>query len=464
VQMDSANVNVEHILAAAASRADIYLTAKKLLSVGKGSAQDVESGEFLEQVSAESPAYRYFSANGCGDGMDTLERPDLPGLSRLPDSIRSRIEGFAGRRHVFEAIDHFIGRERCGYFLLHGDPGEGKTAALARYVAENDSFCHFNSRTAGVTGISHFLESLQRQFGITTESESQAQPPGQVGRPAGNAVYASLNPAAQRKSADGRVVLVIDALDEVAWTDAGNILNLPPDLPVGAHVVLSSRRLAAGRIPLLCHCPFEVYDLADHQAACEDDIRGYLEQQLERNALRQWMERQGMTPTSFADVLLTKSELNFMYLRHVLPALENGPYKELSADDLPPGLERYYEDHWRRMKMVGNPPREKLCVLYTLCEAGEPSSRDALRAFLRRSTPQLDALRIQLVLDEWREFLHITRTQGEPRYSFYHASFREFLHRQDIVQAAGVDLNEIIGEMSAVLLDAWEGYRRVGAP
>jgi hypothetical protein len=54
-----------------------------------------------------------------------------------------------------------------------------------------------------------------------------------------------------------------------------------------------------------------------------------------------------------------------------------------------------------------------------------------------------EELTVQEVLDDWDQFLHEQRAEGQTRYSVYHASFRDFLYRKDIVQAAGVTLKEI---------------------
>jgi hypothetical protein len=56
---------------------------------------------------------------------------------------------------------------------------------------------------------------------------------------------------------------------------------------------------------------------------------------------------------------------------------------------------------------------------------------------------QVDQLAVQEVLDEWKQFLHEQLTEEGRRYSVYHASFRDFLHRKDVVQAAGVTIKDI---------------------
>jgi hypothetical protein len=59
---------------------------------------------------------------------------------------------------------------------------------------------------------------------------------------------------------------------------------------------------------------------------------------------------------------------------------------------------------------------------------------------------------LQEVLDDWEQFL---RRSGDspPDYSIYHASFQRFLHRKDVVEEAGVSLQDI---ETAISNNLWE--------
>jgi hypothetical protein len=61
---------------------------------------------------------------------------------------------------------------------------------------------------------------------------------------------------------------------------------------------------------------------------------------------------------------------------------------------------------------------------------------------------QEDNFTVQEVLKGWTQFLQEQKTYQLPRYRFYHESFRDFLQRQDIVEAAGVSLSEIGAEVA----------------
>ena len=65
-----------------------------------------------------------------------------------------------------------------------------------------------------------------------------------------------------------------------------------------------------------------------------------------------------------------------------------------------------------------------------------------------------DHIAVQEVLDDWWQFLHRQVTDGETHFSLYHTSFRDFLHRIDIVQATGLTIPEI---NAAIADNLWQG-------
>jgi hypothetical protein len=129
----------------------------------------------------------------------------------------------------------------------------------------------------------------------------------------------------------------------------------------------------------------------------------------------------------------------------VLLEIEEKAYKNVDIDSIPKGLKNYYEDHWRRMGMMEKPlPKTKIKIVYILCEVVKPVSRWLIADFGSE-----DELTVQGVLDEWSQFLHKCDVDGNLHFSLYHESFRDFLSRKDIVQAAGISLpeiNKMIGE------------------
>jgi hypothetical protein len=197
-----------------------------------------------------------------------------------------------------------------------------------------------------------------------------------------------------------------------------------------------------------------LYDLLAHRSETEQDARLYVERAARTPGVQAWLERRAITAEVFITDVVRQSEGNFMYLRYVLPEIAAGKYDDLDIHALPRGLEGYYEDHWRRMGMTAKPlPVAKIRIVYVLAELRKPLSRKLVTQLGSDRQLTLDELTVQEVLDEWDEFLHDQVVDGTKRYSIYHASFRDFLHRRDIVQAAGVRIENINAVIAGTMWD-----------
>lgn len=367
----------------------------------------------------------------------------------IPDRFRTFVDAktkeFVGRDFVFSAIDEFLRREDRGYLTLQGDPGEGKSAILAQYVKRTGCVAHFNIRAEGITSAGQFQDGVSGQlvtrYGLA-KSGAADEKAGVGGR-----LRRLLEEASAQLGTDDRLVIAIDALDEVDQTDLSpgvNVLYLPSVLPEKVYFIMTRRRVSAADMSLYVTCPQEVLDLMDYKAECTRDIQTYIRLASKQQRLQTWILSRKLSVDEFVQALAQKSERNFMYLYYVLPEIRAGAYQDLSIQELPVGLRGYYEDHWHRMGMQTKPlKRNKLNILYILCEVREPVSRDLLLDFAREGNCHLDAVQTQEVLDEWRQFLHLRDVDGKLRYAVYHSSFREFLYRKDIVKAAGVTIQGI---------------------
>lgn len=363
----------------------------------------------------------------------------------VADLIEEKTEAFVGRDYVFDAIDAFLGFADRGYFIVEGDPGSGKTSIVAEYVRRTRCVAHFNVRSQGISSVGQFAAGLADQliarFGISRPLDVPG--PDHYG-PIINQLLAE---AGEALAPGERLVIAVDALDEAAESGDGaaNVLLLPRNPPKGVYFLLSRRRNSA---PLEVHAPFQLYDLHAHHAETMRDIRAYLTLAAATPHLRAWLEERTLAPGAFIEAMTAKSEANFMYLRHVLPELARGYFRGLDLAELPQGLESYYETHWRLMGMTADPlPRAKLWVVYVVCEIARPVSPQLVAEVLRPMEPSVDVLAVQDVFDDWLQFLH--RHDG-PKFSLYHTSFRDFLHRRDIVASAGLSLpgvNDVIANL-----------------
>jgi hypothetical protein len=324
----------------------------------------------------------------------------------------------------------------------------GKSAILAEYVRRTGCIAHFNVRAHGIQRADQFLESICAQLVVDCGLPYATLPPEATRD--GAFLSALLEQASAQLTPGERLVIAVDALDEVQWDDGGgaNILYLPTVLPRGVYLLLTRRRVD---LPFRINAPQDVVDLMEHPTENRADAELYLRRQMVSPAIRAWVKNKGMSVSDGVRYLADRSESNFMYLRHVLPEIENGTYKD---EDLPAGLEEYYRDHWRRMGMDVKPlPRIKLRIIYVICELPLPGSAYRIARYATDERLSVDELTVLEVLDEWSEFLHEQPFPDGLRYSIYHASFHDFLRNQRTVQASRVDMDRLRGSMGRSLLD-----------
>jgi hypothetical protein len=379
--------------------------------------------------------------------------------------IDERIKDYfpGSRQFIRDAWDVFLAKSSSasGYFMVLGEPGLGKTAFLAKLVHDRKyDLHHFNIGAQPINTARQFVANifgrLQRAYPL-----QEADLPAEEGAEA--EFLNRILEEASRQLDGKKLVIVIDALDEVQMNPrfkTANVLFLPPTLPKGIYVIATSRSLKN----LTLNVPDTIEEhtiegLGDENLA---DVRAYLESRLKREKLAAWVRKHGRSAKSFVNEMLDKSGGNFMYLRHVLPEIEEGDYADLEIDALPKGLQKYYEDHWQRMGMTAtDPPEQKLLTVYALSAMPCPVS-----CRLLAKLSGVSAVTTQGILDKWHQFLHeevvpmpkgsrpsrrTVRDVPDKRYSFYHASFKDFLYRKDIVQAAGIDLPAISRRISDAL-------------
>jgi hypothetical protein len=351
--------------------------------------------------------------------------------SPYPEEFKSLIEGktetFCGRNFVFTEFLQFLEKNSKGYFTVVGDAGMGKSAIAAKYVWATQSPCYFNVRSEGRNKPELFLKCIRQQLIKRYQLQDAA-----------DADLPTLLAKAIEKLASGeRLVIVVDALDEVEQEEQDkNLLYLPKDLPKQVYFLLTRRPYNQARLNVSPDVPMKELDLTDEKylKLNRDDVEKYIRLFINtdpnhKDALRQWIQdpKRGITDEMFVKQVSQKSENNFMYLRYVLPAIANGDYDTLQLEELPKGLESYYQEHWVRMGMEKDdkPQVEKVIVLFILVEFGSPISCEKIAEIAEQ-----DESDVQHVLNDWVEYLTDKEIEGDTCYSFYHASFLDFLKKK----------------------------------
>lgn len=373
-------------------------------------------------------------------GLDTQR-------ARVRAMLTDKTHEFVGREYAFERIEQFQERYPGGYLLIQAEPGLGKSALLAEYVRRTGCIAYFNSRSHGQVSASQFLTSVCAQLIVDYGLPYTAVPDGAEQN--GAILHRLLQEASERRGDDEPLVIAIDALEAGAsHRDCANILCLPSTLPRGVYIVATTRPVD---IRMATESHRETLDLTEFPEDNRRDVERYLQRKAGQPRIRSWIDGQAdLSPADFVHALAESSENNFMYLRYVVPGIAAGEYRDLTIDQLPRGLKAYYDDHWARMGMNQKPlPRLEITITYIMSEGQEPISRALLTGILTHNGFATDEFAVQAILDEWKPFLTCEDAEEGKRYGIYHASFRDFLSRKDIVQAAGVtiaNINQLIAE------------------
>ena len=306
---------------------------------------------------------------------------------------------FVGRADADQALDQFIAANRCGYFLVCGGPGQGKTALAAHWVKRHRAVHHLVSRGGGRSDVRLILCSLLAQLAAGTRTPV-----------AYSAALAELAKtfeellADRARAATAPFVIVIDALDELSNAAGDEVGFLPSEsVPEGVYVVVTSRpgaRIEAleGRLNRIPHV---LYLLPPLEPA---DVRGMLG------------ERAAAITDADVERLVRAANGNPLYVETALAGMRSSA--TFDASQLPAALDGYYRRATRQL-------------------AEQPVFRDVLGALAVMRTPvsARDLAHITnhteretrgLGLDPIREFLRGT----DAGLTFYHEYFHDFVTRE----------------------------------
>jgi transcriptional regulator with XRE-family HTH domain len=383
---------------------------------------------------------------GLADAVGLLGRvtvgPLPPGLRIcLQDQtslIAEHVSGFVGRDALLRQIQQVIETRDSAYCHVLAHPGVGKTALMATLVRNGNYIHHFNVLTAGVVTPQTFLANICARL-IARYQPDRALP----GLDAfGNGGYLSelLRDIASRRR-DGKIIIVVDALDESdsrTLLPGTNPLFLPASLPDGVVFVVSSRpvdetkpigeweptQINAGGEQVV----IPIDHLGDANMA---DIREYLAPWPAKAGVAGYLSRFGYDATAFTEKLAQLSEGNFMYLRHLLPAIERGEFADCELTDLPLGLRPYYADQLERMRDENDDLwyRYRLPVIAAFVQA---RSRPLTIGEIAELSGVGSEAIVRDTLRRWSAFVvaePVPGDDGVPQaaYRIYHASFAEFL-------------------------------------
>ena len=363
--------------------------------------------------------------------------------------IEEKTKRFCGRKFVFEAFNNFINENSQGYFTVVGEPGMGKSAIAAKYVQDNGVIHYFNELTTGRNKPDNFLNQIREQISHYYLLENTER----------DDLKTLLQKAKAKLSENRPLIIVVDALDEVATTEPGhNILDLPQHLPEGVYFLLTRRPYTAEQKNLFVaqSVGMKELDLREYQQFNREDITEYITTYFEvpeyQEKFQLWMKERQCSRQDFIQTLAEKSQNNFIYLYFVLPDIAKGELNDLEIKQLPNGLIEYYIHQWNRLLM--NPI--KAMILCILPEADKPISCECI-TYIVNQKESISKYDVQGVLNDWIQFLKKQMLVGEECYSIYHLSFSDFIKEQLEIKRAIDNLGNIKQMLSDYNDSLWEG-------
>jgi WD40 repeat protein len=284
---------------------------------------------------------------------------------------RQRHRRFVGREDVLARLDEWLlGPAEAGWIVVTGGPGMGKSAILSSWLARREA--------AGVAVPHHFVrrqvvdwdqpEAIAASLAAQIEAvfpelcDAEARPEARL--------LELLGRVSKRLGASGRLVLVVDGLDETRAEPGEN--PLPRFLP---HVVPSGIRILCATRPTYPHLswieartPARRLDLDDARWAASNEavVRGF------------WAavapEYQPPLPPETVTAAIARAEGNVLHAVMLHDALRDAPAPLRRADRIPRGLKGLIGEIWERAAA-----HERVRAgLGLLCAAQEALSLDVL--------------------------------------------------------------------------------------
>ncbi|MEA5625404.1 ATP-binding protein [Nostoc sp. UHCC 0251] len=373
--------------------------------------------------------------------QNTINIPSYP--PEFKQIINAKNQNFVGREFVFSAINNFLNQSDRGYFTIIGDPGIGKSAILAHYVSQNPGVVYYNIEIAGKNRIEEFLttictqliEIVQNQGSTTCVEQSRnnltAKFPDSTTEDSGF-LSLLLQQISDRLHPEQRLIITIDGCDRIDINNqprGSNIFYLPRYLPEKVYFILSRRPFLTDKSGLLIENPAQSLDLSNYPEQNRADIQEYIKNYLNESchsvdasaAYRRVHSLSEEKNPGDVSLNITKpgfnDETNFLYVKEILAAINEDIY--------PPNLQICYQNHLEKMNLASIKKQPiALQVLNILVQ----EQSIAIEIIAERL--DTDEYEIKVILDKWREFLHLESIGAEIHYSIYHPSFRDWLRQQ----------------------------------
>lgn len=376
------------------------------------------------------------------------------------------LDQFAGRADVIQSIDHFVTTKESGMVVVEAGAGMGKTTLLAWLVKARSWYHHFPALFAGrrdpATAIRNLAAQLIRAWDLGPMTVSAL--PETASDP--YYLHQLLFKCAEIRDSTNpgeRIVLVVDALDELDAPAGMNPAGLPEVLPNRVYVVGAQRPNSR----LLIIRPLDSIELDARSEANANDMRRFLDEHgVKRPGVASALARSNVAAGDFVQSLLRQSQGVWVYVQSVLDELDNDG-GDLDLTTLPAGLWDYYAREWKRWEVASGEDWQRLVlpVLTTLGASREPLTPTLLAQFCGVAEADVASLLGGAREPDVGVYPFLAVRDGA--YSFHHASWADFLQGTNAeTQGHG---NRVFADKMASLarathgriadryLDAWGG-------
>ncbi|WP_445634215.1 Orc1-like AAA ATPase domain-containing protein [Nostoc sp. DSM 114161] len=343
---------------------------------------------------------------------NTIHIPRYP--PEFQQIITAKSHNFVGREFVFAAIDNFLHQSDRGYFTIIGDPGIGKSAILAHYVSQNPGVVYYNIEIAGKNRVEEFLTTICTQLIEIAQSQgSKNIADSLTNSTTENSAFLSslLQQISDRLHPEQRLIITIDGCDKIDINNqprGSNIFYLPRYLPEKVYFILTRRPFLTDKSGLLIEAPAQSLDLSAYSEQNRADIHEYIKNYLNTQDINHHLV-----------TLISQDETNFMYVSEILRAINQDIY--------PKKLQLYYQNHLNKMNLATSQHPTMALQMLNILVKEQPISIEMIAEKLDE-----DEYEIKVILDQWREFLHLESIAAQINYSLYHASFRDWLRQKTL--------------------------------
>ncbi|MEH1827756.1 MAG: ATP-binding protein [Nostoc sp.] len=366
--------------------------------------------------------------------------PNTINIPRYPPEfqqiINAKNQNFVGREFVFSAINNFLNQSDRGYFTIIGDPGIGKSAILAHYVSQNPGVVYYNVEITGKNRADEFLTTICTQLiEIAQHQGSKNLTPNSLDVITENSGFLSflLQEISNRLHPEQHLIITIDGSDRIDVNNqprGSNIFYLPRYLPEKVYFILTRRPFLANQSGLLIETPSQSLDLSVYSKQNRADIQEYIKTYLNESShsvdasadsrrVRSVSEEKnpGDVSPKMTELGFDDNETNFMYVREILAAINRDIY--------PPNLQLYYQNHLDKINLATSQQQPMALQVLNILVQEQSISIEAIA-----ETLDTDEYEIKVILDKWREFLHLESIAAQIHYSIYHTNFCDWLKQQ----------------------------------